>query len=641
MRSFLNRTAAALVAACGTAGLANAGGAPINVSADITASTTWTTGNTYRLTTQIFVKNAAALTIEPGVVVASPLGGSLAVSRGSQIFACGTKADPIIMTSEADVATWVNCDPVKGVYRPGFCAEWGNLTVMGRAYMNDCKIVANTATCNAANVGRMEGLVEAFPGDPDVRYGGGDDEDDSGKIEYVSLRYGGRVLALGDELNGLSLGAIGRETDVSYVEVLANVDDGIEVWGGTVNLKYLVVANIGDDSIDLDQGYRGKMQFVFIVQGYSCAAAQGSGVGDNCFEADGSETSDRQPVTRAAVYNATVVGQPVSGDHATAWRDEAGVQYRNCIFMDIGDRLVSFDNVDGDPCGTGYGFGGTLPWNVAGAANDFWDTLASVTSPVNPCPSPATTYTAQDPTGFLAEIRSSCFFNIANVTEATNVGVFNPALGNTTVGALPIRLLTRGAPVVIGSNTMLPVTAINPRPTGALPATSAPNDGFYCDAPYKGAFDPDVEKNWAWCWTGLWHYGILRVQEAGATAQRNAGTNPLSFSLTTGSFDIGEALSIQVDLTTTGHLFAQPFAFDTAFPGLVLAGGQTLLCLDLGGSGELLGLPLMGGATPTWNLCVPVNPILCGLSFCAQAVHLLGVVPYRLSNALDVTVGAL
>ena len=641
MKSFLNRTAATALVGAGLAGVAGAGTSvagdtEVLVTADITVSTTWTANNKYNLQNQIYVKNGATLTIQAGTVIASTPtingSGSLAVTEGSQIFVQGTQDCPVIFTSTADVATWGLGRPECGTYREGVCSEWGNLTIMGSAYMNDCKVVANTASCNAANEGVMEGLTEDFPGDPDVRYGGGDDEDDSGSISYVSLRYGGRVLGLANELNGLSLGAIGRETDIHHVEVIANVDDGVEIWGGTVNLKHVIVWNVGDDSIDIDQGYRGKMQFIFIVQGYSCAAAQGSGVGDNCFETDGSETSDRQPVTTCAIYNATVVGQPSDGDHATAWRDNARVQYRNCIFMDIGDDLVAFDNVDGDPCGTGYGHNGTLSW-----ANT-WTTTANNTSAVNACPNPALTYQAQDATGFLAEIRSSCFFNIVDVTEATARGVFNPALNNQTVLVNPITSITRSGPTVIAGKVMRPVTAINPLPSGNVAATSAPNDGFYCPAPYKGAFEPDVDKNWAFLWSGMWHYGFLKVGVPGTTTVRNGGANPLSLS---GNLcNVGDTWTISVNLAgTTGHAFANPFAFDTPF-SFTLSGGQTLLCIDFGGSGELLALPFSGGATPTYNLCIPALANLCGFTFCTQAIHFGGVVPFALSNALDIVVGA-
>jgi hypothetical protein len=121
----------------------------------------------------------------------------------------------------------------------------------------------------------MEGLVADFPGDPKVLYGGGDDDDDSGSIQYLSIRYGGRVVGLNNELNGLSLGGIGRGTDISFVEVMNNVDDGIEIWGGTFNLKNFIITNIGDDGLDIDQGFRGKIQFGLITQGYSLDAPQG------------------------------------------------------------------------------------------------------------------------------------------------------------------------------------------------------------------------------------------------------------------------------------------------------------------------------------------------------------------------------
>ena len=168
----------------------------------------------------------------------------------------------------------------------------------------------------------MEGL-QPPAGSTIAQYGGGNDDDDSGTLDYVSIRYGGRVVGLNNELNGLSLGGIGRGTDIDFVEIMNNVDDGIEIWGGTVNLKHFSIWNIGDDSLDIDQGWRGKAQFGLIVQGYSLDANQGSGVGDNCIEMDGAEDSDYQPVTTASLYNMTVIGQPVDGDGATAWRDNA------------------------------------------------------------------------------------------------------------------------------------------------------------------------------------------------------------------------------------------------------------------------------------------------------------------------------
>src|SRR5262249_28521397 len=112
-----------------------ASAADILVTADISVSTTWTASNRYNLQQQIYVLPGATLTIEAGTVVASTtfLGGSLAVCRGAKIFVNGTQANPVIMTSLADVATWTAGDPKTGVWRQS-ANEWGNLAILGRAY---------------------------------------------------------------------------------------------------------------------------------------------------------------------------------------------------------------------------------------------------------------------------------------------------------------------------------------------------------------------------------------------------------------------------------------------------------------------------------------------------------------------------
>lgn len=472
----------------------------IPVTADIAVSTTWTSNNIYDLQAQVYVLPGATLTIEAGTVIATsvipgsnpPSGGSLAVTRGARIFVLGTETRPVIMTSAADRATWSGGNPRTGTWREA-ANEWGNLTIMGSAYIAEDAVAGNTATFNANNVGVMEGLTAQFPGDTRVLYGGGNDDDDSGSISYLSIRYGGRVIGLNNELNGLSLGGVGRATDIHHVEIMNNVDDGIEIWGGTVNLKYFSIWNVGDDSCDVDQGWRGKAQFGLIVQGYSLDAAQGSGVGDNCFETDGAEDSHYQPVTTATIYNCTVIGQPVDGDHGTAWRDNARVQYRNCIFMDLGERLVQFDNVDGDGA-HGYGWMGTLSWPQT------W------TTPANP--------TAQYPvqtSGNLAEIKDSVFYNnnfASAYTEANNRGVNNPANNNVIAASSPIASLTRAAGVLRGGKLMVRVTSLDPRPANdALSSVAwAPNDGFFDSARYRGAFAPG--NNWLCGWTASSAYGF-------------------------------------------------------------------------------------------------------------------------------------
>src|SRR3989339_818913 len=183
-----------------------------------------------------------------GTVVASTTdaGGSLAVARGAKIFVNGTKDKPVIMTSTDDVATWTSDsshpsggDPKTGKWREG-ANEWGNLTIMGKglisaSHYGGLQVGDNTKDPSGLNEKQMEGLT-----DPDYAlYGGADDNDDSGSISYLSIRYAGKVIGLGNELNGLALGGIGRETEIDHVDIMNGVDDGIELWGGTVSLKYV------------------------------------------------------------------------------------------------------------------------------------------------------------------------------------------------------------------------------------------------------------------------------------------------------------------------------------------------------------------------------------------------------------------
>jgi hypothetical protein len=514
----MKRIAATLLGGLALAGAASAG--EIIVNADITTSTTWTSNNVYNLEEQVYVTSGATLTIEAGTVIASSVGldGALVVTKNGSIMALGTKEKPIVFTSTADRATWTNNDPRTGVWREG-ANEWGNVTIMGNAFMNDHNVGGNVSTCNAANRGNMEGLTR---GTADDQYGGGDDDDDRGVFKYVSLRYGGDSVLPAVELNGLSLGGIGRDTDIHHVDIMNNIDDGVEVWGGTLNLKYLNIWNVGDDSLDMDQGFRGKIQFVLIVQGYSLQAASGSGTGDNACEIDGAEDCHWQPVTTTCIYNATVIGQPDSpgvgrsgSDHGTAWRSNARVQYRNSIFMDLGERLVGFDNTDGAPDNScGYGANGTLSWAAT------WTTDWSV--PAAPCG------TTPQVDGKLAEISDSVFYNndhaSAYTEYDTRAGVApNHIVNNVKEPASsPIRKIVRAAPVDYLTFRMQRVVVLDPRPANDATSSvaAAPNDGFFTPAAYRGAFQPDQGnleiRPWICGWTAAARYGFIEPCNVGA-----------------------------------------------------------------------------------------------------------------------------
>ena len=497
-----------------------------------------TSGHPYNLIGQIFVEPGSSLTIEAGVIVASyaPDQGSLAICRDADIFVNGTATAPVIMTSANDVATWagsvvttdVNGDvisidtlgePKTGEWRE-VCQEWGNLTIMGNALVSGSSYdgeaitindegteTTNTACATGLNKRAMEGLVAEYTGDGKVLYGGSDDNDDSGSINYLSLRYGGKVINLTNELNGLSLGGIGRGTDISHVEIMNNVDDGIEIWGGTVELDHISIWNIGDDSLDVDQGWRGSASYGLIVQGSSQDKKQGSGVGDNCIETDGAEDSDAQPMT-IKVSNFTVVGNPAGGDGGTAWRDNARVQYDSCIWMDLGEKLVRPDGDDGDGQ-SGYGHNGTYTF-AEHWTKTYTDWVAEK-STINGCTQDTAliygAYMTQDTSLPLCNISNSLFYNNidpAAYTEATARGVFNVAYNNETVTASPIQKVVRGDVVYRTDTYVWPCEYINPMPTAGVTA---------------GAFN---STNWLAGWTAADAYGMTDVSMNTASADMNA-----------------------------------------------------------------------------------------------------------------------
>ena len=567
--------ASLLAGALAVTGFSMTQAATVDVSTDITTSTVWTADNVYRLTDQIYVQPGASLTIEAGTVIASEagVGGSLAVTRGAQIFVNGTADDPVIMTSDADVATWdvdathpTGKDPKTGTWRPAV-NEWGNLTIMGDGVLSgsdfdgnpvtitqDDDGVAggstttrqNTAIPDGLNQRVMEGLTAEFTGDPRILYGGDNDNDDSGTINYLSIRYCGKVIGLGNELNGFSLGAIGRETDISHVDIMNNVDDGIEIWGGTVNLKYVNIWNIGDDSFDIDQGWRGKAQFGLIVQGYGTNASQGSGIGDNIFETDGAEDSDAQPVTTGVIYNFTAVGQPLDGDGGTTWRDNARMQYRNCIFMNVGDELVKFDDDDGDGANGYSGPGasdvrdntpsdGTLNWE------DHWTTAWNNYPTVNAAPgavpadfNSSTTLYQSQVDGFICEISDSVFYENAagaysesDLLGVTVAGDDAPTFNNVVADNSPITSITRDSVESLSGKNMVRVLDIDPLPQNdaVTSVSSAPNDGFFTPANYRGAFAPASTRrageNWLVGWTAADAFGFVTDSSSGGANVEN------------------------------------------------------------------------------------------------------------------------
>ena len=279
----------------------------INVTADITTNTTWTADNAYILDKSIFVKNGATLTIQPGTTilgtknVANNTYGSLIISRNGTIMAEGTAEAPIVMTAKEDrdaqltATTDDDLDPATdgGLY--------GGLIILGSAPIN-----YYTGPTTNAN----ENSIEGFPAGSteDIKYGGTDAADNSGVVKYMSLRFGGYEYTSNKEINGLTMGGVGSGTTIENVEIVGNTDDGMEIFGGTVNTKRIAVAFCQDDSFDLDEGHQGFHQFWFAIQNPTGTLGDRGGEWDGGNGYGTNSVRTGTPNTTATIYNATFIG---------------------------------------------------------------------------------------------------------------------------------------------------------------------------------------------------------------------------------------------------------------------------------------------------------------------------------------------
>lgn len=245
----------------------------VEVSGEISSNTRWTCDKTYILTDLTYVVDDTALTIEPGTVIRGQERAALVITRGSRLVARGTRAAPIVFTS----------DLLEGERGPG---DWGGVALLGAAPINA-----------KGGIDQVEGIGS---GEAYGEYGGDDEEHDCGHLRYVRVEFAGYELSVDNELNGISVAGCGSNTLLEYVQVHRGSDDGIEFWGGAARVRYLVVSGSQDDSIDWDAGYRGKMQFVVVQQHDD---------GDAIIEGDNNaDDNDATPRSNPTIYNATLVG---------------------------------------------------------------------------------------------------------------------------------------------------------------------------------------------------------------------------------------------------------------------------------------------------------------------------------------------
>lgn len=265
--------------------------AGIVVGSNITSNTTWQSGRIYVLSGRVTVANGATLTIQPGVVVKGEVGTganatALIIARGAKIIAEGTATQPIIFTTVADeIKPGQIASPNM---EPTLEGLWGGLIVLGRArgsFQGDVQEI------------QIEGIPAS---DSNGLYGGTNDADNSGILKFISIRHGGANIGEGNEINGLTLGAVGSGTIIENVEVVANQDDGIEWFGGTVSVKNALIWNSGDDAVDTDQAWAGTLDNFIVICGANT---------DHALEIDGPEGAYNAAHT---VKNGSIKGHPAS-----------------------------------------------------------------------------------------------------------------------------------------------------------------------------------------------------------------------------------------------------------------------------------------------------------------------------------------
>lgn len=382
-------------------------------------------GKDYIIRGQVAVEDGGRLVIAPGVTVKGSTDRSspnfLAVKIGGRIYAEGTRDQPITFTGPEAV--------------PG---SWAGVVLNGRSICNDA---------TASQRCQFEAVPELLYGQvPPVL------DDSSGALRYVRILWAGQQIAPNEELNSLTLNAVGSGTVMEYVQVDGGLDDGFEMFGGSVNGRYLVCSNMGDDCFDFDQGYNGKIQFALAWQGEN----PDIGADSNGIESDNDNpASDKQPRTQPTVSNMTLVGNPNVGNEGARLRRGTGGNYSNIVITGFRDRCLNIND-----------------------AQTF--ALGSATQQ-----GPLLTFTHS----FIGGCVGGTFEDSANDPYLISAW-YNAGAGNGT-----------GDPQLVEGG-FLP-GASSPLLTGG----QAPNDPFFRPVQYRGAFGGPTDD-----WTAGWTVNIPRIR---------------------------------------------------------------------------------------------------------------------------------
>jgi hypothetical protein len=463
---------------------------------DLLANTILPCNKTYIVDKKIFVPNGVTLTINPGTVIkgrkrnTGDSATALVVSRGGKLIADGSPSCQIVFTAEAD-----NLDGSFPIANNG---QWGGLVIAGKA-TNNLTLAANGPftpgvgdgkLCVANGLATFEGFATSDFRDwygADLTGAKGpvetfDDNDNSGILRYVSVRYAGAILQVGGEINGISLGSVGAGTTVEHIEVISAADDNIEFFGGKVNIKYATFLFGNDDMFDWDDAYSGKSQFIFGIKSSTNDTITTSKDADNGFEMDADDQkSNLLPRSHPIIYNTTFIGngkQKLTSDNSGIAAIEAkelteGEIY-NSVFANFRYGLNLVKTL-GTRTGTSEAYhnwantGGNGSNSLIIKNNTFVACNKAIAIDKNGTGTVLTSDTAQ-------------FYTTDKNTNVASIPGFNYIWSmNGTTNAV--------------------ATQFDAMPNPALPTTIAPPvDGFFTPAPYRGAF-ASAGKNWLSDWS--------------------------------------------------------------------------------------------------------------------------------------------
>ncbi len=466
---------------------------------ELTTGAVLTCDKTYIIDQKIYIPSGQTLNIAPGTVlkgrvapdlVSTPgtpdpaKASALVIERGGKIMADGSADCQIVFTAEADA--------VDGTYAIANKGKWGGLVILGKA-TNNLTLAANgpfvpggAGKLAVANgLGTMEGFATSNTQD---QYGADltagqtfDDNDNSGILRYASVRHAGAILSVGAELNGITLGSVGRGTTLEHLEVVSCADDNIELFGGTVNLKYVSTLFGNDDMIDYDCGWTGKAQFIFGMKTDNTASVDS----DNGFEADSDDNkSNLNPKSIPVFYNVTMIGNSkttISSDNSSIAainaKELTGGEFYNSVFANFKNGFNMVKSVGTRTGGyEAYHNWSTANGNGTGILKVKCNTFVGVTNPITVGSSAANVVTA-DNDQFAAD---------GNVIVA----------GNTLPG------FDYSFTVDNNTNVFATKNDVTPNPSLSVAGCpTAPVDGFYRTANYRGAFSSNANENWLSNWS--------------------------------------------------------------------------------------------------------------------------------------------